>query len=547
MDKLTYQYENIANTYDRNTNKLRSVDDLVPDGNYNEDIDDQDPDNYEYDQIGNLKKDVQEQIDNIEWNVSGKITQVLRIAGSAKPDLEFVYDAMGNRVAKIVKPAATKTDASTWTTTYYVRDATGNVMATYEKKKQTQVNIVWKEQMLYGSSRIGLVSQDINISSGTVLSTSLFTSRLGIKTFEGVNHLGNMLTSFSDRKIPLVSGTTVTSFKADVLTSSDYYAFGSSMPNRGYKGPGYRYGYNGKEKDDEMQDGGNNYDYGMRVFDARLGRFLSVDPLSPDYPELTPYQFASNSPIAGIDIDGLEFGWANDLWEASKSGYNTVVKTTTATYNQAVVNTTAAYNSAVKTTTAAYNSTVSKVKTAYNDVKKVYDNTKLTASIDAKITIGAQAGLDVKVPGISRTGVYVNGVSATLVGYNAVEQKGGPMLDQVNYIGKDEKIEMTQAISGGYMIAGGSLEQSFNIATSDPEWTTDEKTKATFGMGPPLLNIVQAEVENTRGNTDYFMGGNMGLNAALILGVNIDINFGLSTKDASKDENLKPTETTSGL
>ena len=34
--------------------------------------------------------------------------------------------------------------------------------------------------------------------------------------------------------------------------------------------------------------------------------FLSVDPLASSYPELTPYQFASNSPIENIDLDGLE-------------------------------------------------------------------------------------------------------------------------------------------------------------------------------------------------------------------------------------------------
>jgi hypothetical protein len=35
-------------------------------------------------------------------------------------------------------------------------------------------------------------------------------------------------------------------------------------------------------------------------------RFKSVDPLTQSYPYLTPYQFASNSPIANIDLDGLE-------------------------------------------------------------------------------------------------------------------------------------------------------------------------------------------------------------------------------------------------
>ena len=52
---------------------------------------------------------------------------------------------------------------------------------------------------------------------------------------------------------------------------------------------------------------GSQQDYGMRIYDPRAGRFLSVDPLTPKYPELTPYQFASNRPIDGIDMDGLEF------------------------------------------------------------------------------------------------------------------------------------------------------------------------------------------------------------------------------------------------
>jgi len=45
----------------------------------------------------------------------------------------------------------------------------------------------------------------------------------------------------------------------------------------------------------------------MRIYDPRVGRFLSVDPITSKYPELTPYQFASNTPIAGVDQDGLEF------------------------------------------------------------------------------------------------------------------------------------------------------------------------------------------------------------------------------------------------
>jgi RHS repeat-associated protein len=79
------------------------------------------------------------------------------------------------------------------------------------------------------------------------------------------------------------------------------------MPGRKYdNGSGYRYGFNGKEKDNDVKGEGNQQDYGMRVYDPRLGKFLSVDPITNEYPELTPYQFASNTPIWAIDLDGLE-------------------------------------------------------------------------------------------------------------------------------------------------------------------------------------------------------------------------------------------------
>jgi RHS repeat-associated protein len=79
------------------------------------------------------------------------------------------------------------------------------------------------------------------------------------------------------------------------------------MPGRKYNnGSSYRYGFNGKENDNDVKGEGNQQDYGMRIYDPRLGRFLSVDPITADYAELTPYQFASNTPIQAIDQDGLE-------------------------------------------------------------------------------------------------------------------------------------------------------------------------------------------------------------------------------------------------
>lgn len=77
--------------------------------------------------------------------------------------------------------------------------------------------------------------------------------------------------------------------------------------------PGLPYGFNGKENDNEVKGAGNQQDYGMRIYDPRIAKFLSVDPMTANYPMLTPYQFASNSPIQTIDLDGLEGSWAGAL------------------------------------------------------------------------------------------------------------------------------------------------------------------------------------------------------------------------------------------
>ena len=78
------------------------------------------------------------------------------------------------------------------------------------------------------------------------------------------------------------------------------------MPGRSYSiaNTNYRYGFNGKEKDDK--DGVVQYDYGFRIYDPRLVRFKSVDPLIKSFPWYSPYQFAGNMPIAAIDLDGEE-------------------------------------------------------------------------------------------------------------------------------------------------------------------------------------------------------------------------------------------------
>ncbi len=101
-----------------------------------------------------------------------------------------------------------------------------------------------------------------------------------------------------------------------IIEEDHYYAFGLKIggisstklsdPNEG--NINNKNLYNDKELIDEGDL--NWYDYGFRNYDPQIGRFPQLDPLTDDYPELTNYQYASNEPVANIDIDGLEKGSA---------------------------------------------------------------------------------------------------------------------------------------------------------------------------------------------------------------------------------------------
>jgi RHS repeat-associated protein len=202
--------------------------------------------------------------------------------------------------------------------TFYIRDAQGNTMGVYRSEGG---NYYWDEQHLYGSSRTGIWNWSNTLpsrppvadASNPTVTDSLL---LGSRNYELSNHLGNVLAVISDKKIGVANTTTPTLvdyYKAEVLRQNDYYPFGMQMPGRTFTvGSSYRYGFNGKEKDDEVKNKeGTQLDYGMRIYDTRLGRFLSVDPMTRQFPFNTPYSFAGNSPIVAIDQDGKFPVWTH--------------------------------------------------------------------------------------------------------------------------------------------------------------------------------------------------------------------------------------------
>jgi RHS repeat-associated protein len=352
MDKLSYQYDYLDpldHTKGLRSNKLYLVNDAIGANGYTTDIKDQGvfspalpnnlssvntTNNYGYDELGNLNRDKQEEISNIDWSVQGKMRKLVRISTSTKPDLEFKYDAKGNRIVKIVKPHGTSienggaNDPSQWTTIHYLRDTKGNVLTTYEDRANSigGNGFYLKEQNLFGDKRLGVLNrsgENIDVNTQSTL-PNIFTGLVGRKMYEQSNHLGNVLSTVSDYKKPIagtLNPTLIAYYLPEVKSTSDYYAFGAPLPGRQFNATDYRYGFNGKENDREtIATGEGTQDYGMRIYNPSLGKYLSLDPLSANYPELTPYQFASNRPIQGIDKDGEEFQNMASQWMVWNKG-----------------------------------------------------------------------------------------------------------------------------------------------------------------------------------------------------------------------------------
>jgi len=192
------------------------------------------------------------------------------------------------------------------------------------------------EAHLYGSSRLGMDTKEVILRKFNVnqvwnpftesvlclnweiipenIETHTYRQYRGNKRYELSNHLGNVLSVISDKLIPYEgyspggdsrNNTRNFLFTADVVSATDYYAFGMVMPGRTFEVAGaYRYGFNGMEKDNEWSGDDNVYFTLHRVLDVRVGRWMSPDPKTEEYPDESPYCSEENDPLNNTDPEG---------------------------------------------------------------------------------------------------------------------------------------------------------------------------------------------------------------------------------------------------
>jgi hypothetical protein len=209
---------------------------------------------------------------------------------------------MGNRIAKHIYTdnAFTLLEKST----YYVRDASGNVMAVYDRiidASEETGEFMLSERHIYGSSRIGMDVSTHVFGPDPYTALTETTRELGRRQYEISNHLGNVLSVITDQKLPVVDATVVVSYSAVVVTATDYSPFGVGLYGRSWSGE-YRYGFQGQEKDSDVSE--SNFAAEFWQYSSNLAWRYDPDPVVK--PNESPYSTFSRSPIYLVDPTGAD-------------------------------------------------------------------------------------------------------------------------------------------------------------------------------------------------------------------------------------------------
>ena len=166
--------------------------------------------------------------------------------------MEYIYDAMGNKLAKKLNNAVVN---------YYA----GSIVYKGTVNKEPEYILHPEGIALYGGT--GFAYQ-----------------------YNLTDHLGNVRSVLATNKT--------------VEQTTDSFPFGlaHATANLGKN----KYLYNGKELQNDNIGGTafNNLDYGARFYDPTIARWNVIDPLAEKYYGLSPYNYVANNPLRFIDPDG---------------------------------------------------------------------------------------------------------------------------------------------------------------------------------------------------------------------------------------------------
>jgi len=305
-DDLTYTYSG---------NKLLKVDDeaTISDGFIDGNPNSTGVDDYRYDANGNMTVDKNKNIKRIFYNHLNLPTRI-EFENQDDPEnlsnyIEYTYDATGLKMKKEVMPDGAPPQITEYAGSYIYSDS-------------DSVNNL---HLQFISHPEGYIIPTVIGGTRTSKSVKGFKKDTGETTysdyayvFQYKDHLGNVRLSYSDANL---DGAIQTEGDAsEIIEESNYYPFG--LQHKGYNNVITSTNLGQKEKtfqgqrlDDDL--GLNWHTFKWRNYDASLARFHNIDPLAEEFVYNSPYNFAENRVIDGVELEGLE--WENFMSSFKKT------------------------------------------------------------------------------------------------------------------------------------------------------------------------------------------------------------------------------------
>jgi len=336
---------------------------------------------------------------------------------------------------------------------------------------------------------------------------------------EKSDHLGNVRAVVSDiRKPTNTTGSINTwTWQADITDHFSYYPFGMLEPGRQKRlntlnAGGYRFGFNGKEMDNEWTGNtGVTYDYGFRIYDARIAKFLSVDPLTKDYPMLTPYQFASNTPIQAIDIDGLEAFFVGGTWQGGNEP-GAWSSTSQSIIKDAFGNTTTKHAS-----WSGNNNSIARKIDAYDVAETVFKTWSEGGKSEPITLVGHSHGGNVMIEAANILyrdyGVAVDNLLTVNTPVTKKHQLSADIKDKVNHINVYNESDKVQSKGGSWYTIKDSDDDQERTGSKIIDTYNTGEDELTGEMGPAkrkFKNAVNIKYDHQTGYKDKDYGKHMG-------------------------------------
>ena len=257
---MTYQGNQLNNVSDAATDPLYNGAFNFVDGNKSS------IQEYKFDANGNLEQDYNKKLTKIQYNLLN-LPSALQLTSGHRIDYLYSSDGMKRRVTHKTAIANISVPMG------QIKDLTGSQIS------QTHItdycgNVIYEN---------GTLSKILTEEGYVTLSGTTPTYHYYLKDHQGNNRV-------------VINQTGV------IEQINHYYPFGGLFEVNTATSGIQSYKYNGKELD--RMHGVDWYDYGARMYDGLLGRFMMIDPLAAKYYSISLYVYCSNNPMKFVDPDG---------------------------------------------------------------------------------------------------------------------------------------------------------------------------------------------------------------------------------------------------